>query len=156
MKIIIQPTLSSCGPTSIVNIGFKRNLSLDLNEIKRMCKTDRNGTYDLHFEKTLSKFFKYNKKYYKKFSDLKKDLLKNDIILGYEYDLPNGEVEGHYITCSLKKNQVIGHNFYYNKDAHKINYKNRAKYLKKNLVLNEKEFKKYRNIVAYLIKKDSI
>lgn len=156
MNIKIQPTLSSCGPTSIFNIGIKRNLILNLNEIKKLCKTDRNGTYEKDFEKTLSKFFKYKKKHYNNFYDLKKDLLNNDIILGYDYFLPNGEMEGHYITCSLKKNRVIGHNFYHKKDAHKIDYKNRVKYLKKNLFLNEKEFKNYKNIVAYLIKKNSI
>jgi ABC-type bacteriocin/lantibiotic exporter with double-glycine peptidase domain len=155
MKIKVQPTLSSCGPMSIYNIGILLNRKFDFKMLKKSCKTNHEGTDEHHFEKTLSKKFKYKKKKYYKISDLKKDLKSNYIILGYDYLLENKKQEGHYCVCELINNKVIAYNAYFNKDASKINLKTKKKFWKQNIILDYKEFNKYFNIVGYLIPKEN-
>lgn len=153
MNIIIQPTLSSCGPVSIYNIAILKNIKLCLNKLKKQCKTDRNGTFSHDFENVLRKKFKYKKKEYTKLSELKKDLKNYYVILAYDYYLNKNELEGHYTVCQLKNNSVISHNSYSIENASKINYKNRKKLLKREFVITREEFNKYYNIEAYLIPK---
>lgn len=154
MKIRVQPTLSSCGPISIYNIGILLNRKFEFEMLKKSCKTNHEGTDEYNFEKTLSKQFKYKKKKYKKISELKKDLKNNYIILGYDYFLDNKEQEGHYCVCELIGNKVIAYNTYFNKDASQINLKTKNKYFKKYIILDYKEFNKYFNIIGYLISKE--
>lgn len=153
MNIKVQPTLSTCGPTSIYNIGALLDIPLNFKELKKSCKTNYEGTYERDFEKTLNDCFYFKKKNYTKISDLKKDLKTNYIILAYDYLLEDGTPEGHYCVCDLEENKIVAYNSFYHKNASKINLKTKNKYLKKKVYFDHKEFSNYFNVVGYLIEK---
>lgn len=156
MNTIIQPTLSSCGPTAILNLGLKLGIKLNFKSLKKDCRTDKDGTFHKDLLKTVSNYFIFKEKKYKNFSSLKKDLYNNYIILGYDYNLKNGETEGHYALISLSNNnKIIAHNFYKRKDADQINYKNKNVFFRKQCILTEQEFREYQNIIGILVKKDN-
>lgn len=152
MNFKVQPTLSSCAPTSIFNLGVLNNKRFNLNQLKKECKTDRNGTDYVNFSKVLKKYFKYKVKKYNNISSIKKDLKQYHIILEYDYDL-GYEVEGHCVVLELINNNVFAHSGFLFKNVYKIDYKTRTKYIKNYVKIDAKELKNYFNIKGYLVKK---
>ena len=156
VKFRKQDSLSSCGPYSIYNFAKIYNKTLNLTSLKKECKTDKDGTFVSDFEKTLKKYFRNIKKSYLNINQIKSLCNKKPLIIGYEYYLSSGEIEGHFaLIIGYKNKKFLMVNNYSLRDVNKIDSKNRNKLFKTTHWVSEKVFKeKFINKNFYYLKGD--
>lgn len=147
MDIIIQPNLSTCGPTAIYNslVLEGRAKDVSVSRIKSECLCNYEGTSDKDMFRVIKKFWS-NSIYYKKINlDIIDRSLSsgNKIIFGYDYLLGKKSMEGHFCLIYAKsKTHYRVSNFYWPSDAALINRRSKDKIIQRDIRIPIKKFNK--------------
>jgi len=114
------------------------------------CKTDRNGTEDAMFYQVVRSYFPKTRKHSFSLDQLDSLLESSSVIMGYEYFLSSGEIEGHFSLVWKKlEDCYLMVNHYNYKDVDLITKESRARYFKTINKISREEFENYFNIDLY-------